>query len=219
MQTLQKIQIDVYSDIVCPWCYIGQRRLEQALELVANEVEVEVVHRPFLLDPHVPPEGRDLREYLSAKYGGDPERMFAHVVRAARQSGLELDFTNIRRYPNTVGAHALLLAARDHLSREAHGQLLRDLFSAYFVRGEDLSPEVTLGPLAAQHGLSVDVARAASDPAWHVRVREEVTAASALGISGVPFFVLAGRLAASGAHPPETLADAIRRSLEEGAPG
>ncbi len=219
MQTLQKIEIDVYSDIVCPWCYIGQRRLEQAIELVKDEVEVEVVHRPFLLDARVPPEGRDLREYLSAKYGGDPERMFAHVVRAARQSGLQLDFTNIRRYPSTVGAHALLLAARGRLSREAHGQLLRDLFAAYFVRGEDLSPEVTLAPLASKHGLPAEALGAAEDPAWRARVLEEYQEAAALGIQGVPFFVFGRKLAASGAHPPEALADAIRRSLEEGAPG
>src|SRR5580658_347341 len=105
------LSIDIVSDVICPWCFIGARRLDQALASLTEPITAEVSFHPFLLDPKTPPEGADLRERLRAKYGVDPERMFARVEAAARESGIPLDFSKVRRTPSTVAAHTLLDAA------------------------------------------------------------------------------------------------------------
>ena len=186
----QPYRIEVVSDFVCPWCFIGTRRLEQAL---AGK-EAEVAYRPFLLDPRIPPEGVDLRENLRKKFGRDPEGMFGRVEAAARESGIPLDFAKVRRYPSTVHAHALVRRAKDQRA------LANAIFEAYFLQGRDIGSPDVLAELAG----SSEVEKSELDG-----VREEAREASVEGITGVPFFVFDGKIAVSGAQPPEVFQKAL----------
>jgi len=201
------LSIDVISDIICPWCFIGTRRLEQALAPLAPKVSAKITYRPFLLDPSTPTEGTDLRARLRNKYGVDPSTMFARVESAARASGIPLDFTKVTRTVSTIAAHTLL---RHAIAKETQPALADALFSAYFLEGLDVGEIATLARIASAHGFSVDEATALlRDDAELARTREEAAGAAESGIQGVPFFVLDGRLAISGAQPVETFRAAV----------
>lgn len=207
---MRKIAIDIVSDVVCPWCLIGLRRLELALADLP-EVEATVTFRPFELDPSTPREGVDLRERLQKKYGGDPEAMFARVEAAAAESGLALDFGKVRRSVNTLAAHTLLRAA---IGKGTQRALARALFDAYFVAGRDVGDPEVLAELAADHGFARDEALAlVADERERARTRAECVEAQESGVRAVPFFVFDQRLAVSGAQSPEVLRAAIERAL------
>jgi predicted DsbA family dithiol-disulfide isomerase len=208
---MRELSIDVVSDVVCPWCLIGTRRLELALEAFPD-VSADVRYHPFLLDPSTPEGGVDLRERLQRKYGVAPERMFAHVEAAARESGIELDFTRVTRAVPTTRAHTLL---RHALERGTQRGLAKALFEAYFVEGRDVGSEEVLVELATAHGFTTDEALALlHDDAELRATRDEAAGMAAQGIDGVPFFILGGRLAFSGAQPVEVMQRAIERALE-----
>jgi predicted DsbA family dithiol-disulfide isomerase len=212
-ETMAALTIDFVSDILCPWCFIGFTRLEQAL-VQASEESAEVTLRPFLLDPSTPPEGADLRQRLAAKYGIDPETMFGRVEAAARESGIALDFAKIRRTPNTLKAHVLLGAARAKGTQRA---LARALFEAYFLHGRDVGDDEVLAETAAPHGLaSAEVAAILADGAALEAIRSEAAGLAAEGIGGVPFTVFDGKLALSGAQPLATFRAAIEQARASG---
>lgn len=211
---MKTLDVQLVSDVVCPWCFIGHRQLERALE--GLDLEVSVTFLPFLLDPDTPPEGVDLRERLRSKYGADPEQMFGRVEAAARSAGLTLDFSRVRRACSTVGAHTLL---RHALPRGTQRGLAQALFGAYFGEGRDIGAVDVLVELASAHGFTDAEARArATDPHELAITRAQARELSAQGISGVPFFVFQDRYAVSGAQPPEVLRQVIARALEP-APG
>lgn len=210
---MKQLDIDIVSDVICPWCFIGSRRLEQALAPPPEGIEVGVTYRPFLLDPSTPKEGADLRERLRAKYGADPEKMFASVEAAARSSGIPLDFSKVRRTPSTIAAHTLLRHAIDKGTQAA---LARALFEGYFLEGRDIGDADVLAGIAGAHGFEADEAiRLVRDEGELARTREEAGEAAASGVRGVPFFVLGGRLAVSGAQSVEVLRGAIGRAIDE----
>ena len=210
---MKQLDIDIVSDVICPWCFIGSRRLEQALAPPPEGIEVGVTYRPFLLDPSTPKEGADLRERLRAKYGADPEKMFASVEAAARSSGIPLDFSKVRRTPSTIAAHTLLRHAIDKGTQAA---LARALFEGYFLEGRDIGDADVLAAIAGAHGFEADEAiRLVRDEGELARTREEAGEAAASGVRGVPFFVLGGRLAVSGAQSVEVLRGAIGRAIAE----
>jgi predicted DsbA family dithiol-disulfide isomerase len=209
---MSHLTIDVVSDVICPWCYIGTRRLEQALEPL-RDLEAEVTYRPFLLDPTTPPEGADLRERLRAKYGADPESMFARVEAEARSSGIALDFSKVHRTPNTIAAHTLL---RHAIAKGSQRALATALFEAYFLEGLDVGKTDVLAAIGSRHGFGVDEAtRIARDDAELWLTRTEAKGAAASGIRGVPFYIFGGRSAVSGAQPREVLRAAIERAAAE----
>jgi predicted DsbA family dithiol-disulfide isomerase len=215
LRAVTKLDVQLISDVVCPWCFIGHRQLERALD--GLDLDVTVTFLPFLLDPETPAEGVDLRERLRRKYGGDPEQMFARVEAAAHSAGLTLDFSRVRRACNTVGAHTLL---RHALPRGTQRALAQALFGAYFVEGRDIGNAAVLSELAAAHGFTAEEARVLVTDAQELSVtRAAARELSEQGISGVPFFVFQGRYAVSGAQPPEVLRQVIARALEpvEGA--
>jgi predicted DsbA family dithiol-disulfide isomerase len=212
---MQELTIDVFSDVICPWCFIGARRLDQALEpLARNEpdgVRAHVTFRPFLLDPSTPPEGADLRARLRAKYGADPERMFANVEAAARSSGIPLDFSKVRRTPPTIAAHTLL---RHAAARGTQHDLAVALFEAYFLEGKDIGDPAQLAAIAARQGFDDDEARLlAADDRELRATRLEADDAVARGVRAVPLFVFGGRTKLSGAQPPDILRQAIEGTL------
>jgi len=208
--TKTPLAIDVVSDMVCPFCLIGVRRLEQVLA-ATPDVDAKVTFHAFLLDPTVPLEGRDLRESLKRKFGGDPDQMFGRVEAMAKETGIPLDFAKVRRYASTVRAHTLVRHAEEKGTQQA---LAGALFEAYFLEGRDIGDLDTLVAIAGAHGFAEEeTRRLLSDQAELEETRAEAQAAAGQGISGVPYFVFGGKIAVSGAQPKEMFHQAIARAI------
>ena len=208
MPASDPLAITVYSDVICPWCFIGTRRLATALG--ASHVAARLDYRVFLLDPTVPPEGADLRDRLRRKYGADPDAMFTRIEEAARTSGIPLDFSRVRRTPDTVPAHTLLRHAN---ARGTQAGLADALFSAYFLEGIDIGNAEALAECAVAHGFARDEAIAlATDSREHAATRAEADASARLGITGVPFFVFGQQFAVAGAQSAATFRSAIEQA-------
>ena len=216
MSDRRPIRIDVVSDIVCPWCFIGKRRLEKALAL-ASDVPVEVHYRPYYLNEWTPAEGMSRDEYLTTKFGS-PERykgIAQRVQAAAAAEGLVYAVDSISRQPNTRDAHRLIRWAEGIGKAPDMKQRLMDL---YFTEGADLSNEAVLVQAAADVGLDPEDVRAALDSDKDItEIEQEVNAAKEAGIQGVPCFILDGKYAISGAQEPEALAQAIQQVSAQAA--
>ena len=216
MNDRKPFTIDVVSDVVCPWCFIGKRNLEAALA-GADVGDVVVRWHPFELNPDLPAEGVARRDYLERKFGG-PERarqIYARVREAGARAGIEFDFDAIERQPNTREAHRLIAWAQARGEADA---LVERLFKAYFLEGQPIGDRETLVRLAGEAGVDADAARAwlASDTG-RSEIAQAEERARELGITGVPFFIFDGRVGLSGAHPPETIRDAIREAGKRAA--
>ena len=201
--------IDVISDVVCPWCFIGKRKLERAL-LMESESWVVRWH-PFQLNPDLPPSGIARSDYLRRKFGSaDGGKIYERVRAAGRTVGIEFAFEAIERQPNTLAAHALIAAAGAHDAEEA---MVERLFRAYFLEGEDLTNEENLVRIAAKAGLMKEAAEAAlHDEALRARVAAADMEARRMGVSGVPFFIFDGVVSVAGAQDPEVLQEAMRNA-------
>jgi predicted DsbA family dithiol-disulfide isomerase len=210
------LAIDVISDVVCPWCYIGKRFLEQAIAL-KPDLAVEVRFRPYFLNPWVPREGMSREDYLITKFGS-VERYNSNnnrVVEAAAAAGLHYDRDRIKRQPNTLDCHRLILWAGEAGKAAAVKQRLMEI---YFSEGGDLTQAETLVAAAADCGMDAEHVRALLASQQDVDVVErEAQSAKEAGIEGVPCFIIGGTIALSGAQPPEYLAAAIERAAAEHA--
>lgn len=216
MSHRRPVRIDVVSDVVCPWCFIGKRRLEKALAL-ASEVPVEVHWRPYFLNEWVPQEGMSRDEYLTTKFGSpDRYKGIAKRVRAAAaDEGLDYAVDRISRQPNTRDAHRLIRWAEGIGKSSEMKQRLMEL---YFTEGADLSDRAVLVGAAADVGLDPEDVRAALDSDRDIaEIEREVEAAKEAGIQGVPCFILDGKYAISGAQEPEALAQAIMQVSAQAA--
>lgn len=203
------LAIEVASDVICPWCYIGKRRLEKALTLVKGEIESHIVWLPFQLNPDMPAEGVPRAEYRKAKFGSleRSRALDARVAAEGEREGIAFAFERMTRTPNTLRAHQLIELAQ----RQGRGNWVVDaLFRAYFEEACDVGDAGVLASVAA--ACEVDdwpqAADAAAVSALQARVR-------ALGINAVPTFILQGLFVVSGAHPPESLAEAMRQAASE----
>jgi predicted DsbA family dithiol-disulfide isomerase len=212
------LTLDVVSDVVCPWCYVGKRRLEKALALV-QDIPTEVRWRPYQLAPELPPEGKPRRDYMLAKFG-DPERIrqiHARLTGIGAEEGIPFDFDRIAVAPNTLNAHRLILWAR---SGETQDRVVEALFSAFFVEGRNLADDQVLIEIGASCGLDRDLlAELFASEADVERTQREYASAQRIGVTGVPFFIVAGRYGIAGAESPETIAGAIRQAAGEMAAG
>jgi len=208
----EPLVIDVVSDLVCPWCFIGKRHLEAALEGLPEAAGAKVRWHPFELNPDLPAEGVDRKGYLEAKFGG-PARaaeIYARVREAGVRAGLDFAFEAIARQPNTRDAHRLIAWAQ---SRGDAGPLVERLFRAYFQEGRYLGDRDMLTALAAEAGCDADEARVWLESGLGAdEIAEAEARARALGISGVPFYIFDGRVGLSGAQPPETIRAAIAQA-------
>jgi predicted DsbA family dithiol-disulfide isomerase len=214
MSATKPLQIDIVSDVVCPWCYIGKKRIEDALAL-AGDVPVEVHWRPFFLNPWIPREGIDRDTYLETKFGSvDAYKGIAQrVVAAAEEEGLSYRPESVKRQPNTIDAHRLILWAEASGKSAAIKQRLMEL---YFRDGGDLTQAETLVQAAADVGLDADeIRRRLATDEDIERISADAKEAADKGISGVPTYVFAGKYAVSGAQPAEQLARAIRQVSAE----
>ena len=208
------MQIDLFSDTVCPWCRIGKRQLELALAEWARETAEPVTlrYRSFFLDPTIPPEGRDFRGHMMAKGGGRVplEQFFAAPRERGAAVDLTFNFEAIGKAPNTLLSHRLVYIAPE----AKRGALLDALYAAYFEFGRDVGDLDVLVDVAAAAGLDATETRAQlAGDAGTAEVLADVEFARQVGISGVPFFIFNDRLAFSGAQPP----DAILRVLHQAA--
>lgn len=214
MSTLKPLQIDIVSDVVCPWCYIGKHRIESALAL-AQDVPVKVNWRPFFLNPWIPREGIDRDTYLETKFGSVEayKGIAQRVVAAAGEEGLTYSPETVKRQPNTIDCHRLIHWADAEGKSAAVKQRLMEL---YFRDGGDLTQAETLVQAAADVGLDADTIRKrlATDEDVDL-ISAHAKEASDKGISGVPTYVFAGKYAVSGAQPAEQLARAIRQVSAE----
>jgi predicted DsbA family dithiol-disulfide isomerase len=210
------LTVEIWSDVVCPWCYIGKRRFEAALAAFEHRDDVTVMWRSFELDPEAPREAEGTAtERLAAKYGMSLERaqtLHAEMTERAAAEGLEYHFERARG-GNTFDAHRMIhLAATYGHQAAAQERLMR----AYFTEGEAISDRETLVRLLAELGVDAEEARAAlATDRFSADVREDEQLAARLGIQGVPFFVLDRRYGVSGAQPPELLLQALERAWGE----
>jgi len=210
----EPLVIDVVSDVVCPWCFIGKSRLEQALEL-RPDIPVEVRYRPYFLNDWVPRDGISRDEYLTKKFGS-PDRykqIAGRVVQAAKGEGLTYNPDKIARQPNTTDCHRLIMWAGN---TGASAKMKQRLMELYFTEGADLTDRDVLVKAAAHCGMDAALTREllASDRDVD-RVTQAAEQAKQAGIDGVPCFIFGGVLAVSGAQDPATLADAMARAAEE----
>jgi len=208
------LPIDVISDVVCPWCFIGKRRLEKAIAL-KPDIPVTVRFRPYFLNPWVPRAGISRSEYLTTKFGS-VERYMANAPRvaaAAREEGLAYNLNDIARQPNTIDCHRLILWAGESGDPARMKQRLMEL---YFTEGADLTDNEVLVQAARDCGMDADLVRQRLASEVDVkRVSDEAESAKNAGIDGVPCFILGGMFAVSGAQAPDYLADAIERAAAE----
>ncbi|HXE64712.1 MAG TPA: DsbA family oxidoreductase [Bryobacteraceae bacterium] len=205
------LTVDVTSDIVCPWCFIGKRRLEQAAKILGREIAIR--WHPFELNPGIPPEGISRREYRVAKFGNWEHSMQldARVAENGRGAGIEFRHDRMERTLNTFRGHMLLAAA---LAKgvDAQNRVAERLFTGYFCNGEDVGNTAVLASIAAEFGIEADF----EDAALISRVRTEEKAARDAGVEGVPFIEYQGRIVSEGAATPETLAAALRYFAQNG---
>jgi predicted DsbA family dithiol-disulfide isomerase len=206
--TAAGVAIDVFADVVCPWCYIGERRLERAL---AQRPAVPTARRwrPFQLQPHMPREGIAWREFVRTKFGGPQHAraIFDRVTAAGATVGATFDFDHVASAPNTAEAHRVIVLAAE---RGNEWPMVERLFRAHFAEGRDVGDADTLAELAGSVGLDrVEVRRYLAGDRNRDAVVQSQRTAEELGITGVPFFVFGGRYAVSGAQPEDVLTRAI----------
>jgi len=204
----RELLIEVASDVICPWCYIGSKRLEKALALLEGEVRAELRWLPFQLNPDMPAAGMARAEYRRAKFGSleRGRQLDARVAAEGRGEGIEFAFERMQRTPNTLAAHRLIDLA------QAQGRadpVVARLFKAYFEEARDIGDEQLLASIAAENDVAGWPEQADAE-----RVSALEEGARALGISAVPTFIFARKLGVSGAHPPEALAQAIREAIQ-----
>ncbi|MCX7155003.1 MAG: DsbA family oxidoreductase [Rhodocyclales bacterium] len=218
---MNELTIDVVSDVVCPWCFIGKHHLDQALHLwraEQPECAVAVRWHPFFLNPDTPESGEPYRPFLEKKFGG-PEKLaeiWQRVNAAGRTAGIEFAFEKIELRANTLNAHRLIHhAQKTGTDGAAINKLIEGLFAAQFLEGRHLGDRAVLAAVAGECGMDRDAVQGYLDSAEDA---DEVRAAAAemqrMGIGGVPFFIFNKRLAASGAQPPEALLKAMREAMQ-----
>ena len=200
------LTVEVASDVICPWCYIGKRRLEKALALVKDEVAPQIRWLPFQLNPDMPPQGMPRADYRKAKFGSVERgrELDARVAAEGRREGIEFAFERMRRTPNTVAAHRLIQLAQE---QGLAAPVVDALFRAYFEQAQDIGDAAVLAAIAQRCSVtnwpeSADAQRVAA-------LEDEMRG---LGISAVPTFIFDRRLGVSGAQPPESLASAMREA-------
>jgi predicted DsbA family dithiol-disulfide isomerase len=204
--------IDIFSDTVCPWCFIGKRHLEQALT-ETGIADAVIQWHAFQLNPDMPAGGLDRKTYLAEKFGADAEqRIHARLDNAGRSAGIEFQFDKIIRSPNTLDSHRLIRLATNQGKQDA---AVEALFRAYFIEGQDIGDRQVLLAIARTLELSGDLATWFDSPAESDTVRHEDHTARRLGISGVPFFIFERRHALSGAQPVDVLVRALHTARNE----
>ena len=209
----EKVRVDVVSDVMCPWCLIGKRRLEKAIS-ATSDLDWTVIWRPYQLDPTLPPEGKPRQQYLDEKFGRERATAFyERIAEEGRKEGIDFAFDRIEASPNTLDAHRLLrwaVTASPHVQDMLKERLLTD----YFIEGRDVANRDVL--LQAAHDVGLDAKKIApllDSDLDRDAVREEIEYLQRIGVQGVPCFIFEETIAVSGAQPAEALAETARHAV------
>jgi predicted DsbA family dithiol-disulfide isomerase len=217
--TAHALKIDIVSDVVCPWCIIGYKQLQKALEMVGDEVEPEITWHPFELNPQMVAEGEAISEHVARKYGASAEQSAANRQRlkdTGERLGFDFNYGPGMRIYNTFKAHQLLTWAGESQGSEAQTRLKMALFTAYFQDNRDVSDEEVLLDVVAQTGLDPEAGREVlNDPDNEAAVRAHLDHWIEQGISGVPAIIFDGKYLVPGAQEAETFANVIRKVREK----
>jgi predicted DsbA family dithiol-disulfide isomerase len=207
------MQIDFISDTVCPWCFIGKRRLARAMAL-RPDIAFDVRYRPYQLDPNIPPSGAHRAQYMAARFGADAklEEAYAAIAAEGAKEGIDFDWAAIHKRPNTVNSHRLIRWAE---AQGVQDEVVERLFVAYFENGDDIGDIRVLADMADLCGMDgsqiADLLETDTDTAF---VEREDKLAHEMGVTGVPAMIFANRVAVTGAREPEVLALVIDKALE-----
>ena len=203
---MTNLQIDVYSDIICPWCYIGKKRLEEALSQ-RPDIKADIRWRAFLLNPSMPREGMDRQHYLKQKFGEASGAVYDRIAQAGHTAGISFQFENIALTPETSAIHTLLIASGKHSF-----SLSERFYRAYFLEGRDISDADVQTDLITQEGChplyTKESLKQAAD-----QINEDIQFGRQVGIDGVPFFVFNEEFSLAGAHPAPVLLSAIDAAI------
>ena len=206
----QYVDVEIYADIICPWCYIGKKRLDAAFA-ARPHVTPRYIWRCFFLNPAMPSAGMDRQAYLIGKFGNAAKAVYGRITDAGLESGIAFDFDRIKRTPDSRKTHRYLLAAA------AKGHDLSDaFFKAYFIDGRDIGDDDELAKIAHEQGFTIDPVSLA-DPALDRQIANDIEMSRQLRVDGVPFMIFAGQYAIAGAHMPEHLIPAIDGCLAKPA--
>lgn len=207
------ITIDVVSDIICPWCFLGKRRLDKALTLIPD-IKAEINFRPFFLDPTIPSEGLDRHEYMAAKFGKERlKTIHDPLITAGKQDGVPFHFDKITRTPNTMNAHRLLRWAK---LENKQPEIAEGLFMAYWSDGGDVGDHQVLADIAAANGMNREgVIKALASDQDKNEVLAETTQAQQMGVTGVPTYIINRKYGVVGAQGAELLAEQIKKAASE----
>lgn len=207
------LKIDVFTDVVCPWCLVGSARLDKAIADLPNDIEVVVENHPFYLDPNTPTEGVDVAEMLREKYGRDPQEMWARVESEAKKAGIELDLSRQPRMFPTKKVHTITRLAKP---LGIQHELANAIASAYFLEHRQINDDNVLADIAVEYGFDRGDAIDAMNDENELAITEQLANdAAAQGIRGVPFFVFGEKYALSGAQPDEVFERALQQTISE----
>jgi predicted DsbA family dithiol-disulfide isomerase len=207
------ISIDVVSDVICPWCFLGKRRLDRALALIPD-VKAEIIFRPYFLDPTIPPEGLDRHEYMAAKFGEERlKTIHDPLIKAGQEDGVPYHFDKITRTPNTMDAHRLLRWA---MVEGKQPQIAEALFMAYWSEGRDVGDHQVLADIAEAHGMNREkILTALASDKDKKEVSAETAQAQQMGVTGVPTYIINRKYGVVGAQSAELLAEQIKKAASE----
>lgn len=209
----KQLKIDVFTDVVCPWCLVGSARLDQALAALPDDVDVIIENHPFYLDPNVPPEGVDVGQMLKEKYGKEPREMWERVEGEARKAGIELDLSQQPRMFNTAKAHTITRLSKANGNQH---ELANAIADAYFLGHRQINDDNVLADIAVEFGWDRGDALDAINDENELSITAELaTSAAQQGIRGVPFFVFGEKYALSGAQPDEVFKQALDKTISE----
>ncbi|WP_305985628.1 DsbA family oxidoreductase [Roseibium sp. MMSF_3544] len=213
MTTPSPITVDVVSDVMCPWCFIGKRRLEAALKSVP-QLDVAVRWHPFQLDATLPKTGKDRKKYLSDKFGGmdQADTIYSRIKAAGQEEGIDFAFDDIKLSPNTLDCHRLILWSR---ADDLQDEVVERLFKAFFLDGEDLTKSETLVRISDEAGMQSDLVEQLLETETDLdKTEAQIERAQQSGITGVPCFIIDGRFVLAGAEKAETIAAALQHADE-----
>ncbi len=212
---MKTLTIDVVSDVVCPWCYIGKRRLERALALLAvqhPDVDPVVQWHTFQLNPDLAPEGMARTDYVTNKFGDEATAIYERVTTVGKEVGIAFAFDKISRQPNTVVAHSLIAVSEPGMQQDT---MVEAMFKAYFLEGKDLTEACVLIDIAESAGMDPEVAEAhLQNSVLHSQTIDSDKAAREMGITGVPFFIFNRQVGLSGAHEAGTLLQGMEEAMK-----
>ena len=204
----QCLDVEIFADIICPWCYIGKKRLDAAF-IERPQITPRYIWRCFLLNPSMPEDGMSRQAYLLGKFGNAASAVYSRIASAGRQSGIDFNFDQIKRTPDSRKTHRYLLAAA------AMGSDLSDaFFRAYFIDGRDLGDEAELNEIACEQGVNIPP-ESLVDPALSRQIVNDIEMSRQLRVDGVPYMVFAGQYAIAGAHMPEHIIPVIDGSISK----